>query len=69
MGTNQDHKSGCLFPFGDDFLPILVFFFNINDPRNNAYTIEKDEDLEDEDPEDEDLEYEDQDECADSDDE
>jgi len=53
MGTNQDHDSGCLFPFGDDFLPILAFFFSINDPRHNAYTIQED-DLEDEDPEDED---------------
>lgn len=40
MGSKQDQHSGCLFPFGDDFLPILAFFFNINDLRKNADTIQ-----------------------------
>ena len=32
MGSDHDNNSGCLFPFGEDFLPILIFFFHLNDP-------------------------------------
>lgn len=49
MGSNQDQHSECLFPFGDDFLPILAFFFNNNDPRNYSNTMQE-EILEDKDP-------------------
>lgn len=30
---NPNNNSGCLFPFGDDFLPIFMFFFHMNAPN------------------------------------
>ena len=47
MGSDKNNNSGCLFPFGDDFLPILVFFFHINQPSTPQFE-EEDEDEEDE---------------------
>jgi len=50
MGSDQNNNSGCLFPFGDDFLPILMFFFHINQPNPSAPGFdEEQEDEEDED--------------------
>lgn len=36
MTSDQNNNSGCLFPFGDDFLPILMFFFHVNQPNPGA---------------------------------
>ena len=33
MTSDQNSSSGCLFAFGDDFLPILMFFFHVNQPN------------------------------------
>ena len=45
MGSDQNNNSGCLFPFGDDFLPILMFFFHVNQPNPGASGFdEEDED-------------------------
>ena len=49
MGSDQNNNSGCLFPFGDDFLPILMFFFHINQPNLSASDFDEEEDEEDED--------------------
>jgi len=32
MGSDQNNNSGCLFPFGDDFLPIFMFFSTLIKP-------------------------------------
>ena len=56
MSSDQNNHSGCLFPFGDDFLPILMFFFHVNQPNPGA-SIFDEEDEDDQDPsEDEDEE-------------
>ena len=47
MGSDQNTNTGCLFPFGDDFLPILMFFFHVNQPNPGASSFD-DEDEEDE---------------------
>ena len=46
MSSDQNNNSGCLFPFGDDFLPIFMFFFHVNqpDPGGSGYEDEDDED-------------------------
>mgnify|MGYP001336526567 FL=1 len=56
MGSDQNNNTGCLFPFGDDFLPILMFFIHVNQPNPGASIFEE-EDEDDQDPsEDEDEE-------------
>ena len=59
MTSDQNNNTGCLFPFGDDFLPILMFFFHVNQPNpgslsfddededNDQWEISEDEDEED----------------------
>ena len=51
MGSDQNNNSGCLFPFGDDFLPIFMFFFHVNQPNPGASGVyeedEEDEEVED----------------------
>lgn len=48
MGSGQNNNSGCLFPFGDGFLPILVFFFHLNHPDpGGSNPDEEDEDNDD----------------------
>ncbi len=32
MDSDSNNNSGC-FPFSDDFLPIFMFFFHLNDPN------------------------------------
>ena len=62
MGSNQNINSGCLFPFGDDFLPIFMFFFHLNksDPGALGFDEEDEEDEEIEDTqEDDDMESDD----------
>jgi hypothetical protein len=49
MGSDQNNNSGCLFPFGDDFLPIFMFFFHLNQADSSATQF--DEDNEDDDQE------------------
>jgi hypothetical protein len=49
MGSDQNDNSGCLFPFGDDFLPIFMFFFHLNQDETGAAQLdEEDEDDADE---------------------
>jgi len=52
MSSDKDNNTGCLFPFGDDFLPILMFFFHVNQPNTSSSNFD-DEDEEDEDEEEE----------------
>lgn len=40
MDSDQNNNSGCLFPFGDDFLPIFMFFFHLNDPGQGSTDFE-----------------------------
>ena len=48
MDSDQNNNSGCLFPFGDDFLPILMFFFHVNQPNPGARSFDdEDEDNDD----------------------
>jgi hypothetical protein len=47
MTSDHNNNSGCLFPFGDDFLPILLFFLDVNQPNPGASGFD-DEDEEDE---------------------
>lgn len=44
MGSDQNNNSGCLFPFGDDFLPIFMFFFHVNQPNPGVPGFDEDED-------------------------
>ena len=48
MTSDQNNNTGCLFPFGDDFLPILMFFFHVNQPKPGESGFD-DEDEEDND--------------------
>lgn len=43
MGSDQNNNSGCLFPFGDDFLPILMFFFHVNQPNADTSSFHEEE--------------------------
>jgi len=43
MDQDRRSNSGCLFPFGDDFLPIFMFFFHLNDPDPLQSQIEEEE--------------------------
>ena len=47
MSSDHNNNSGCLFPFGDDFLPILMFFLDVNQPNPGASGFDE-EDEEDE---------------------
>lgn len=60
MASDQNNNTGCLFPFGDDFLPILRFFFHVNQPNPGASGFDED-DEENEDEEDEEDEEQDED--------
>ena len=42
MDSDQNNNSGCLFPFGEDFLPILAFFFHVNQPNPGATGFDED---------------------------
>ena len=50
MGSDQNNNSGC-FPFGDDFLPILMFFFHLNQAESSAPQYMDDDDDDDGDEE------------------
>lgn len=43
MDSDQNNNSGCLFPFGEDFLPILAFFFHVNQPNPGATGFDEDD--------------------------
>ena len=49
MGSDQNNNSGCLFPFGDDFLPILMFFFHVNQPNPGEPSFDDDDEDEEQD--------------------
>lgn len=54
MGSDQNNNSGCLFPFGDDFLPILMFFFHVNQPNPGVPSFDDEDEEEDEEDEEQD---------------
>ena len=51
MGSDQNNNTGCLFPFGDDFLPILMFFFHVNQSNHGASGFDDEDEDEDEEQE------------------
>ena len=57
MGSDQNNNSGCLFPFGDDFLPILMFFFHVNQPNPGASGFDEEDEEDEEQDEDEECDY------------
>lgn len=59
MSSEHNNNSGCLFPFGDDFLPILMFFFHVNQPNSGASAIDEVDEEEDEEDEEQDEDEED----------
>lgn len=54
MTSDQNNNSGCLFPFGDDFLPILMFFFHVNQPNPGVPSFDDEDEEEDEEDEEQD---------------
>ena len=48
MGFKENNNSGCLFPFGGDFLPLLGLLFLEEEERRRRET-DVDEDVEDDD--------------------
>ena len=54
MGSDQNNNTGCLFPFGDDFLPILMFFFHVNQPHPGVPSFDDEDEEEDEEDEEQD---------------
>lgn len=50
MGSDQNNNSSCLLPFGDDFLPILMFFFHLNQAESGVPQF--DEEIDEEEAED-----------------
>ncbi len=53
MGLDQNNNSGCLFPFGDDFLPVFMFFFHLNQPDPGASGFDEEDEEDDEQDQDE----------------
>lgn len=51
MTSGQNNNTGCLFPFGDNFLPIIMFFFHVNQPNPGAPSFDDENEDEDEDEE------------------
>jgi hypothetical protein len=49
MTSGDNNNSGCLFPFGDDFLPILMFFFHVNQANSSNPQFDEDDEGEEED--------------------
>ncbi len=41
MDPDNNKNPGC-FPFSDDFLPIFMFFFHLNDPGQRQLNNNKD---------------------------
>ncbi len=37
MDPDLDKNTGCLFPFGDDFLSVFMFFFHLNAQDPNVF--------------------------------
>ena len=46
MSSDQRNNSGCLFPFGDDFLPIFMFFFHLNQADTITPQFDQEDDVE-----------------------
>jgi len=44
MSSDPNNNSGCLFPFGDEFLSIFMFFFHMNAPNPTDQQGEEDDD-------------------------
>jgi len=57
MTSDQNSSSGCLLPFGDDFLPILMFFFHVNQPNPDTSGFHEDDEEDEEQDEDEEDDY------------
>lgn len=55
MTTSSENNPGCLFPFGDDFLPIFMFFFHLNQADSIAPQFDEDDEDDEEEEEDEDA--------------
>lgn len=48
MGTNQQNNTGCLFPFGGDFLPIFgLMVIDDEERRRRAEIIEEEQEEDD----------------------
>jgi len=47
MSSDPNNNSGCLFPFGDDFLSIFMFFFHMNAPNPTDQQGEEDDEDDD----------------------
>ncbi len=48
MSSERYNNSGCLLPFGDDFLPILMFFLSSNQDYSSKSQLIKDNEDRDE---------------------
>ncbi len=44
MNQNSHNKTGCLFPFGDDIFPFLMFLFHQNKLDQGGFDDECDQD-------------------------
>jgi len=53
MSSDQNNNSGCLFPFGDDFLPILMFFLDVSQPNPDTSGFDEEDEEDEEQDEDE----------------
>ncbi len=49
MGKKQNNNSGCVFPFGDGFLPILALMLLDDEERRQKEEVEEDDDINEED--------------------
>lgn len=43
MDSDQNNNSGCLFPFGEDFIATLAFFFHVDQPAPGASGFDEDD--------------------------
>ena len=43
MIQNTKNKTGCLFPFGDDFFPFLMFLFHQDEQDSLGYDDDDDD--------------------------
>jgi len=52
MNQNPNNKTGCLFPFGDDIFPFLMFLFHQDEQDSFGYDDDDDDDFSCDDTED-----------------
>lgn len=48
MNTDNNNRTGCLFPFGESFLPIFMFFFHLNQPPPETISLDEEDEEDDE---------------------